>query len=137
MQAPVREQLQQEADRATYERRALAVEQERAIGENELVNKIELAKREQELVDQEATNERLRVTGDAESMRITAAAEADLKERWGEAEAASIRTIGAAAGEAERAKMDAYAAIGEHTLLALALRDLAVIALEAGLRAYE
>lgn len=47
---PAREQLQQDADRATYERRALAVECERAIAENELQNKIELARRRSSLL---------------------------------------------------------------------------------------
>src|SRR5436305_7159742 len=40
---PARELVQQEADRATFERRALAVESERAIAENELANQVALA----------------------------------------------------------------------------------------------
>ena len=52
LQTPTRESLQQEADRATFERRALAVEKERAIAENELQNQIELAKREKTLIEQ-------------------------------------------------------------------------------------
>src|SRR5262249_33212442 len=52
LQTPTREQVQQDADRATYERRALAVERERAISENELQNQIELARREEQLVAQ-------------------------------------------------------------------------------------
>ena len=51
LQTPTREEVQQEADRATYERRAMAVERERAIAENELQNQIELARREEQLVD--------------------------------------------------------------------------------------
>ena len=58
LQTPTREQVQQEADRATYARRALAVEQERAIAENELQNQIELARREQQLVEQQGANAR-------------------------------------------------------------------------------
>ena len=46
LQTPARELVQQEADRATFERRALAVDSERAIAENELANQIELATRE-------------------------------------------------------------------------------------------
>ncbi|CAM5386863.1 hypothetical protein STENM223S_01848 [Streptomyces tendae] len=45
-------------DRATYERRAVAVERERAIAENELASQIELARREEQLVDQRGTNTR-------------------------------------------------------------------------------
>ncbi len=44
-QTPSRERVQQEADRATHERRALAVQRERAIAENELQNQIELRSR--------------------------------------------------------------------------------------------
>ncbi|MEO7349148.1 MAG: SPFH domain-containing protein [Terrimesophilobacter sp.] len=51
LETPVREQVQQDADKATFERRAVAVERERAIAENELQSKIELAKREELLVD--------------------------------------------------------------------------------------
>ena len=42
MQTPAREAIQQDAERATFERRALAVEKEAAIGENELANQVEL-----------------------------------------------------------------------------------------------
>ena len=49
---PARELVQQDADRATFERRALAVESERAIAENELHNQIELSKREEQLIAQ-------------------------------------------------------------------------------------
>src|SRR6266851_4811810 len=41
LRTPAREQMQQDADRATYQRRELAVERERAIAENELANQIE------------------------------------------------------------------------------------------------
>ncbi|NYV77000.1 SPFH domain-containing protein, partial [Streptomyces sp. UH6] len=49
LRTPARERIQQEADRATYERRAVAVERERTIAENELASKIELARREEQL----------------------------------------------------------------------------------------
>src|SRR5688500_7355081 len=42
LQTPTREAIQQKADQATFERRALAVEKERAIKENELRTLIEL-----------------------------------------------------------------------------------------------
>lgn len=58
LRTPARELIQQEADRATYERRAVAVERERAIAENELDSQIELARREEQLVDQRGTNAR-------------------------------------------------------------------------------
>ena len=58
LQLPAREQVQQEADKATFERRALAVEREAAIGENELANQIELARRQEQLIAQKGTNAR-------------------------------------------------------------------------------
>jgi hypothetical protein len=58
LRTPAREKVQQEADRATYERRALAVERERAMCENELQSQIELARREQQLVTQPGANNR-------------------------------------------------------------------------------
>ena len=39
LRQPTREKIQQQADEATFERRALAVEKERAIAENELNNR--------------------------------------------------------------------------------------------------
>lgn len=54
LQTPTFEALQQKADQATFERRALAVEKERAIAENELANRTELARREQQLIAEEA-----------------------------------------------------------------------------------
>src|SRR5690242_10061420 len=56
LQTPTREGIQQEADRATFERRALAVERERAIGENEMQTQIELARRQEQLVAQQGAN---------------------------------------------------------------------------------
>lgn len=70
LQTPMRERLQQDADKATYERRALAVERERAISENELQSQIELAKREELLVEQRGANERRRATEAAAAGRI-------------------------------------------------------------------
>lgn len=61
MQTPTRESIQQNADEASFQRRALAVEKERAIAENELQNRIELAVREEKLIDQQGINERRRV----------------------------------------------------------------------------
>jgi regulator of protease activity HflC (stomatin/prohibitin superfamily) len=55
LEAPTRERIQQESDEAAFSRRALAVEKERAIRENELVNRIELARREEQLIVQKVT----------------------------------------------------------------------------------
>ncbi|MCW2833562.1 MAG: band 7 protein [Nocardioides sp.] len=65
---PTRERVQQEADKAPFERRATAVEHERAIAENELQNQIELARREEQLVTQHT----IRMTGAAQAETDTA-----------------------------------------------------------------
>jgi regulator of protease activity HflC (stomatin/prohibitin superfamily) len=67
---PTLESIQEEADKATLQRRAIAVENERAIQENELRSQIELARREEELVVQRGQNERTRAKEQAEKQRI-------------------------------------------------------------------
>jgi uncharacterized membrane protein YqiK len=103
LQTPARELVQQDADRATYERRAVAVERERAIGENELQSRIELAAREETLVTQQAANARITEQAAADRVRLAGAAEAD----------------------AERARMAVYQQTDPRMLAALALRGLA------------
>ncbi|MGW2820974.1 SPFH domain-containing protein [Streptomyces sp. NPDC001443] len=101
LRTPAREQIQQEADRATYERRAVAVERERAIAENELASQIELARREEQLVDQRGTNARREAEEHAAADAVRAGAEAARAVRLAEAEAA--RTVKLAEAEATRA----------------------------------
>jgi regulator of protease activity HflC (stomatin/prohibitin superfamily) len=103
LRTPAREQIQQEADRATYERRAVAVERERAIAENELDSQIELARREEQLVDQRGTNARREAEEHAAADAVRAQAEADRTVRLSEAEATrSVRLAEAEARRAER-----------------------------------
>jgi uncharacterized membrane protein YqiK len=111
---PARELVQQEADRATFERRALAVESERSIAENELANQIRLAEREEELVAQRGRNERRRAEDAAAASRVEASARAD-----------AIRVVGEAEGEADRARLAAYSELQPPILLGLALKELA------------
>lgn len=125
LQTPVREELQQEADRATFERRAMAVEQERGISENELQNRIELARREEELVIQQGANEQKRITDAAAASRIRATAEAENTEVRGRAKATAIRDLGAAEADAERNKVQAYADADDTVLITLAVKDFA------------
>ena len=119
MQTQTREQVQQEADRATYERRALAVERERAIAENELQNKIALATREHELVTQEGQNRRERATEEAAAARITADAEAARSLVRARAAAEEIELVGTAKAQAERERAQAYEGLNRDILLAL------------------
>ncbi|MEU6382472.1 SPFH domain-containing protein [Streptomyces bauhiniae] len=100
LRTPAREQVQQEADRATYERRAVAVERERAIAENELASRIELARREERLVEQRGTNARREAEEEAAADAVRAQAEAARSVKLAEAEA--TRTARLAEAEAER-----------------------------------
>ncbi|MFF7261673.1 SPFH domain-containing protein [Streptomyces sp. NPDC008159] len=100
LRTPAREQIQQEADRATYERRAVAVERERAIAENELASQIELARREEQLVEQRGTNARREAEEKAAADAVKAGAEAARTLRLTEAEA--TRTVQLAEAEATR-----------------------------------
>jgi regulator of protease activity HflC (stomatin/prohibitin superfamily) len=81
LQTPVREEVQQRADQATFQRRALAVEKERAIKENELATSLELARRQEALVRQEATNRTLEVESEAAARLRLATAEAEAEAR--------------------------------------------------------
>ncbi len=56
LETPTREAIQQKADEAVFERRALAVEKERAIKQNELSTQIELARRQDDLIRQQGSN---------------------------------------------------------------------------------
>jgi regulator of protease activity HflC (stomatin/prohibitin superfamily) len=114
LQTPTFEALQQKADEATFQRRALAVEKERAIAENELANKTELARREKLLIAEEAENARNRATGAAEAQQIEAGAEAE-----------RIRTIESAKAETERQHIAIYRDLPPAILLGLAAQQLA------------
>jgi regulator of protease activity HflC (stomatin/prohibitin superfamily) len=125
LQVETRERIQGAADKATYERRARAVEQESAIAENELASKVEIARREQELVSQHGQNERLRATEQAASEQITATAAAERDRLATETRAAGMRQLGQAEAEAQAALLTAYDAVEHQTLTALALKELA------------
>jgi hypothetical protein len=114
LQTPTFEALQQKADEATFERRALAVEKERAIAENELATKTELARREKELIAEEADNARNRATGLAEARGVEAGAEAE-----------RIRLIEGAKAAAEAQHIAVYRDVPPAVLMALAAQQLA------------
>jgi regulator of protease activity HflC (stomatin/prohibitin superfamily) len=114
LQTPTFESLQQKADEAVFERRALAVEKERAIAENELHNKTELARREQELITQETANGRSRAEAAREGVLIAA-----------DGEASRIRAVGQARADMEQARIAIYRDLPPHVLLGLAARAFA------------
>jgi regulator of protease activity HflC (stomatin/prohibitin superfamily) len=125
LRTPTREQVQQDADKATFERRAVAVERERAIGENELQTQIELARREEQLVAQRGANARREAEEAAAANVIATDAEAQRTLTLAEAGAQATRLAGAALGEAETAHVAAYRDLPEAILLGLAVKELA------------
>ncbi|MBF4163835.1 SPFH domain-containing protein [Nocardioides acrostichi] len=125
LRTTTREQLQQEADRATYERRAVAVERERAIAENELANQIELARREEQLVAQRGANERRRAQEAAAADEVAVRAEVARTRETQRAAAEGIAATGVARAEAESARVAAYRDAEPGVLMALALQELA------------
>ncbi len=125
LQMPTREHIQQQADEATFARRALAVDKERAIAENELSNRIELAKREEQLIDQHGENDRRRAETAAAAKTIEVEAEAAQKRTRAAASAEATRLTEGARVEAERERMDVYANTPPSVLTALAAREMA------------
>jgi regulator of protease activity HflC (stomatin/prohibitin superfamily) len=125
LQMPTRERIQQAADEATFQRRALAVDKERAIAENELANQIELARREEQLINQRGQNERRRATEAVESKRIEAFGQAQNAKTQAEAQGESIRLVEGARLLAERERMDIYKALPPSVMMGLAARELA------------
>jgi regulator of protease activity HflC (stomatin/prohibitin superfamily) len=114
IEAPTRERIKQEADEAAYGRRALAVEKERAIAENELQNRIELAKREEYLIAQSGANDRAKAEYASEAASIASASEA-----------ASISAVEGARLTIERQKIEAYGVVPPAVMLGLAVREFA------------
>ncbi|MFD9391206.1 SPFH domain-containing protein [Streptomyces sp. NPDC060000] len=131
LRTPAREQIQQEADRATYERRAVAVERERTIAENELASKIELARREEQLVEQRGTNTRREAEENAAADKVRAEAEATRSVRLAEAEAARAVKLAEAEAEKQVRLADAEAQRTERLTLAEAARTVRLAEAEA------
>lgn len=125
LEAKVRESIQQEADEAAFARRALAVEKERAIQENELQNQIELAKREEDLLAQQGQNAQRKATDEVEAKRIASEGEA-LRSRMAAAtQAETVRVVEGARVEAEKARMEIYREMPVPVLAGMAARELA------------
>lgn len=114
LQAPTFEGLQQQADEATFNRRALAVEKERAIAENELNTRIELEAQRKQLISREDENARSKAEAEAAAMKIQA-----------DAEASRIRIIDQARADMEKERMAVYGDLSPSVLFALAAQDFA------------
>lgn len=125
LETRTREKIQQEADEAMFERRALAVEKERAIAENELQNKIELATREEQLIAQQGQNDKRRITESSEAKHIEAVANAEREQIKSQARAEGIRQVETARVESEQKRMDIYRDLPPAVTMGLAARELA------------
>jgi regulator of protease activity HflC (stomatin/prohibitin superfamily) len=136
LEAPARERIQQDSDEAAFTRRALAVEKERAIQENALVNQIELARREEQLIAQRGQNARRQAGEQAEAERIASEAaaarsriEAESEAHGtlvnGEATAKSVALVEGAKVDVERARMEVMRDVPTQVLMGLAARELA------------
>jgi regulator of protease activity HflC (stomatin/prohibitin superfamily) len=123
--APTRERIAADADEAAFARRAAAVDKERAISENELANKVELARRESDLVDQEGANERRKATEMAAAARIAAEGKAEVRKIGAEADAESVRLIEHERNAAESDRIAVYRDLAPAVLKGLAAREFA------------
>lgn len=136
LQTPEREAIQQKADEASFARRALAVDKERAIQENELNNKIELARKEDQLIRQEGQNALARMQNETEVERAKVAAAVEREQVIAEAaaRAAEVRAGGEAKAkelvttveiEAESRRVAVYAGAPPAVAWAMAAQQLA------------
>ncbi len=125
LETRMRERIQQEADEAVFERRALAVEKERAIAENELQNQIELATREQKLIVQEGLNEKRRTIENTEAQKIAAVSKAERTTIDATARAEGIRLVEGARVGSERERIAIYRDLSASATMGLAARELA------------
>jgi regulator of protease activity HflC (stomatin/prohibitin superfamily) len=123
--APTRERIAADADEAAFARRAAAVDKERAIAENELANRIELARRASDLVAQEGANERKKATETAAAARISADGHAQVRKVAAEADAESIRLVESQRNAAESDRIAVYRDLAPAVLLGLAAREFA------------
>jgi len=123
--APTRERIAADADEAAFARRAAAVDKERAIAENELANRIELARRHATLVEQEGANERKKAAEIAAASRITAEGNARTRKIGAEAEAAAIKLVETERNAAEGDRIAVYRDLAPAVLVGLAAREFA------------
>lgn len=125
LQTPTREALQQAADEATFRRRATAVEKERAIAENELNNRVELAKKEQWLIAEQGSNARLEATQQAEAMQIEVTGRVERLRMEAEAEARRIAVVDGAQVDIEQRRIDTYRDLPLPVVWSLAAQEIA------------
>ena len=125
IQTPAREAIQQRADEAVFERRAFAVEKERTIKQNELATELELARRQEQLIQQQGANARLQAQQEAEADRLRSEMEGRRHQIVAEGQAQANRLLAAAAAEAEERRVELYRATPANVALGLALQEFA------------
>lgn len=119
LQTPTREAIQGKADEATFQRRALAVEKERAIKENELATELELERKQEQLIQQRGDNalaqvrqnaaaEHEKVIAEAERLRLMSEANAKRTTVDAEAQASAQRSLATARLEEDRARHEIW-----------------------------
>jgi len=132
LELPTRERIQEQADEATFQRRAQAVEKERAIQENELQNQIELARREEQLVVQRGANRRREAEEEAAADRIGAESLAEQTRITAAAEAERVELVDGASAAVERERAKLLAELSPIATVALVLRDAADVLPQVG-----
>lgn len=125
LEAPARERIQQAADEAGFARRALAVEKERAIEENALVNQIELARTEERLIAQRGANAQKEALEKAAAERIAVEARAERTRTEAAAQAIAVRDVEGARLAIEKSRLDAYEELPASVMMGLAAQELA------------
>jgi regulator of protease activity HflC (stomatin/prohibitin superfamily) len=125
IQTPAREAIQQRADEAVFERRAFAVEKERTIKENELATELELARRQEQLIEQQGANARLQAQHESEADRLRSEMEARRHQVVAEGQAQASRLLSAAVAEAEERRVGLYREAPGSVAAGLALQELA------------
>lgn len=132
LQTPMRENIQQRADEATFQRRAQAVEKERAIKENELATQIELAKRQEQLLQQQGANtalaarsaaaaELIAATAVADRATVQARSAADSERVKAAGQSDALKLVGQTQAALEQTRAELYATQPRHVLSGLAL----------------
>jgi regulator of protease activity HflC (stomatin/prohibitin superfamily) len=123
--APTREKIAGDADEAAFSRRAAAVDKERAIAENELANRIEIARRTADLLSQEGANEQAKATEAAAAARISAESVADQRRVSAGAEAETIKLVETERNAVESQRIAIYRDLAPQVLMGLAAREFA------------
>jgi hypothetical protein len=132
LQTPAREAIQGKADEAIFQRRAQAVEKERAIKQNELATEIELERKQEQLIQQRGDNalakvrldmagEQARIIAEVERLELASIGQAKRTAQEAEAQASAQRSLAAARLEEDQARHDIWKATPSHAALGLVM----------------